>query len=185
MRRYLLLALVLMLLVGVVAVAPALATKPVKEVPFRATLGGDTASFNDNPDTVAARCDNEDALFVTTFEGTGRATHLGRVEVEAQHCSQPLTTDPLGPVVYGEGRLTLTAANGDVLEAAYFDGYSELFDFGPDGPVFEFTDTFEFMDGGTGRFTFASGGGTETGFFTPSTSEWSVVMEGTIAYGRK
>jgi hypothetical protein len=147
-----------------------------KEVPFKATLGGDFVRIL-APD--AKPCPSIDADFVTRFEGSGRASHLGRVTVVAQHCSMVTASG----VDYEDGELTLTAANGDVLEAVYFDGTSELAD--PVGPVFGFIDTFEFVDGGTGRFTFASGGGTETGFFNQGTGEWSLVMEGTIAYDRK
>jgi hypothetical protein len=139
-------------------------------VPFKATLWGNDVTFNPVP---AGRCVEKagvaDAL--TTFTVSGYATHLGWVDVVAEHCSDFDTG------TYGDGRLTITAANGDTLKGTYTHGVSTA-----PPPVTGFQDDFKFVDGGTGRFALASGGGTEVGFFNVNTLDTSVYMKGVISY---
>jgi hypothetical protein len=163
-------------ILGVVAlfaftVGPALA-KGDQAVPFKATLWGNDVTFGPVPE---GRCVDKagvaDAL--TTFTVSGYATHLGWVDVVAEHCSDFDTG------TYGDGRLTITAANGDILKGTYTHGVSTA-----PPPVTGFQDDFTFVDGGTGRFAFASGGGTEVGLFNLNTLDSSVYMEGVISYDK-
>ncbi|HSG87076.1 MAG TPA: hypothetical protein VLA23_12130 [Candidatus Limnocylindrales bacterium] len=164
-------------LIGVVTIL-AFAAGPVvasgdQDRPFKATLWGDDVTFN--PEIPAGRCVEmagvADAL--STFKVSGYATHLGWVEAVAEHCSDFDTG------TYGDGRLTIIAANGDTLKGTYTNGESTA-----PPPVTGFRDDFAFIDGGTGRFAFASGGGTEVGLFDMDTFATSVYMEGVISYGR-
>jgi hypothetical protein len=164
-------------ILGVVAIlaftaGPVLA-KGDQAVPFKATLWGNEVTFN--PVIPAGRCIEmagvADAL--TTFRVSGYATHLGWVDVVAEHCSD------FDTVTYGDGRLTITAANGDVLKGTYTNGESTS-----PPPETGFRDEFTFIDGGTGRFAFASGGGTEVGAFNVVTFDSWVYMEGVISYDK-
>lgn len=143
-------------------------------VPFKGTLWGSEVTFD--PVIPAGRCVEmagvADAL--TTFRVSGYATHLGWVDVVAQHCSD------FDTITYGDGRLTITAANGDVLRGTYSHGISTA-----PPPLSGFQDDFTFVDGGTGRFAFASGGGTEVGVFDFDTSETWVRMEGVLSFSKR
>lgn len=142
------------------------------ERPFRALLSGDDVIFDFT--VPAGRCvemgDTADAI--ATFRGEGHATHLGHVAVVAEHCSD------LDTLAYGDGVLALTAANGDVLRVTYGPGESDPSAF----PTITFADDFRFVDGGTGRFVEASGGGVETGTVDVNTFEFTVHMQGSIVY---
>jgi hypothetical protein len=183
MRKLMLLALVVLLLMGLVLAAPVAANKgnPDHEVPFKGAFSGVLLGFNQDPEYIAERCFDRPAWAVTSFEGSGRVTHLGKTHVVAEHCSY-LSGEPLEPDgTYGEGVLTLTAANGDVLKGTYTSGISTS---GP--PVIGFMDDFTFVDGGTGRFAHASGGGVEEGFvdatfgLEDAPTVW--MMKGDISY---
>ena len=142
-------------------------------VPFQGTMWGDDVTFN--PEIPAGRCvemaGTADAL--ANFSGSGYATHLGWVDIVAEHCSDFDTG------TYGNGRLTITAANGDVLKGTYTNGRMTA-----PPPLSGFQDDFTFVDGGTGRFTFASGGGTEVGTYNFGTNEFWVHMDGVISYSK-
>jgi hypothetical protein len=45
-------------------------------------------------------------------------------------------------------------------------------------------DYFTFVDGGTGRFAFASGGGTEMGSVDLADGSFTVRMDGVISYSK-
>lgn len=180
MRKLILLSVVSILAVALMA--PAVADKPgMKEVPFKATFSGYLTGFGEVPD---GRCDNPPegkvAYALASFEGWGNATHAGYSFVHANHCSY-WNLEIGGPDgTYGQGQFTLVAANGDVLRISYGDGVSLS---GP--PVVGFMDFFTFEDGGTGRFTFASGGGMEIGSVDFSTFMFELQMEGVIAYKKR
>lgn len=174
MKRLILVLVVVALVMGVMA-APAGATKgdPGERLPFSGVASGQ-GSFNFDPDAVAARCLSPAPPFafaIATFSGSGHAKHLGRIDMVAEHCSHSDFT-------YSQGILTITAANGDVLVATYTNGASDLSTF----PDIGFTDDFTFVDGGTGRFAEASGGGVEAGVADFNTDEFVVSMEGVISY---
>ncbi len=110
--------------------------------------------------------------------GWGPTTHMGMTFGFAEHCSyRPVDGPPDG--TYGQGTLILYAANGDILNATYDDGVS----LSP-APVIQFMDYFTFHDGGTGRFTFASGGGVDIGAVDLRDFSFSFQMAGVISYSK-
>jgi hypothetical protein len=60
------------------------------------------------------------AFSVTTTKAAGTATHLGRIDLVAEHCSYLDESGNPGP--YTKGEISITAANGDVLLGTYSDG---------------------------------------------------------------
>ena len=180
MRKLILLSAASILAVALMA--PAVADKSgLKEVPFKATYSGYITGFGEVPD---GRCDNPPegkvAYALASFEGWGTATHAGYSFMSADHCSYWDLNAGMADGTYGQGQITLVAANGDVLRISYGDGISLS---GP--PVVDFMDYFTFEDGGTGRFTFASGGGVDVGSVDFSTFFFEMQMEGVITYKRR
>jgi len=180
MRKLTLLSVVSIL--AVTLVAPAAADKGIaKEVPFKAAFSGHLTGFDPVPE---GRCDEAPegkvAYAVASFEGWGDVTHAGSSYIYANHCSYFDLSTEMVDGTYGQGEITLVAANGDVLLISYTGGVSLS---GP--PVVEFMDYFMFQDGGTGRFTFASGGGVEAGSVDLATGLFEIRMEGVIAYKRQ
>ena len=171
MRRVTIPTTVAALALAAGAAAPAAIAK---DRPFRASLSGWTVSFGgDASDCVEV---TGPGVSVTTLEGTGWASHLGRVDVWNQYCVDESTGE------YGDGVLKLTAANGDVLEGTFSGGVSAL----PDsGGLSAFQDTYTFTSGGTGRFTTASGSGVENGNYNVGTGEWAMEITGTLDYKRR
>ena len=148
-------------------------TEKSKTRPFKARFS--TEFFNETVDSAG--------IFTTVVSGGGNATHLGKCSFDAKHFFA-FTAPDRG--IAWEGTLELGAANGDVVNATYEGDIVPSDD--PAVPfLLLFTITF---DGGTGRFTDASGSAEVIGLTTiepdPSnglfkgTSEF--VFEGTIAY---
>lgn len=163
-------------LVAVLLVMMALPAGAKSYRPFKGTMSGNEVSFGPVP---ANRCPEMaeaqlEVSWVASFTGFGYATHLGRFEATAAHCSNEATG------IYMDGRLTMTAANGDVLVGTYTNGTSDPTGF----PVIGFLDDVTFTNGGSGRFATASGYGTERGAVDLYTGEFTVVMEGFINYSR-
>jgi hypothetical protein len=177
MRRLLLLSLVAVLVAALAAPVAAKKGDPT-ELPFTGTFAGQLLGFSTDPTYIANRCEDPSTWAVTSFEGWGTATHMGKTYVYAEHCSY--TTEGFPDGTYGEGRLTLEAANGDTLTGTYTSGVS----LSP-APVIGFEDYFTFTDGGTGRFAFASGGGVEVGVVDLDDNSFTVQMEGVISYSRR
>ncbi|MDH3305895.1 MAG: hypothetical protein OEO77_00035 [Acidimicrobiia bacterium] len=170
MRRHAVFACAMVLLLTMAVPVGATRGQSEKELPFHAEFAGYLIGFNEDRDMIEARCaDPDNTWAITSFDGWGEATHLGPTYVYAEHCSYEDG--------YGEGLLTMTADNGDVLKATYRDGVSLS---GP--PLIGFADYFTFTDGGSGRFVSASGGGVEQGVLNFTTGAFSVYMEGTIVY---
>ena len=183
MRKLLLLSLTA-ILVATLATPMAVAKKAPKEVPFKGMFSGDLLDFNDrDEDFIAERCadspDGKVAYAVASFEGWGTATHMGRTYIYADHCSY-IDTITGEPGTYGQGVLTMFAANGDMLSATYTNGSS----LSPP-PVVSFVDFFTFDNGGTGRFNFASGGGMEMGSANFEDFTFTVQMAGVISYSKR
>ena len=183
MRRMLLLLLVAVL-VATLAVPVAATNGKSTELPFKATAAGYLLGFGP---VIGDRCNDSPegkvAWAVTSFEGWGNATHMGRTYVYAEHCSYagPLPDGTFGPDgTYGEGRLTIEAANGDTLLATYTDGVSLS-----GSPDVGFMDYFTFIDGGTGRFMYASGGGVEIGSVNLGSGFFTVEIEGVVSYSKR
>lgn len=167
---------VVTLVVGAALPAGASKHEPEKELPFSALLTSTAVDFNTDPDDVAARCgDVARAFSVTTTNAVGTATHLGRIDLVAEHCSYFDESGNPGP--YTKGEMAITAANGDVLLGTYTDGMSLT-----PPPQIEFVDVFTFIDGGTGRFIEASGGGVEVGLFDVAVGELTLSMDGVITF---
>ena len=106
------------------------------------------------------------------LSGTGHATHLGAVEARSSHC-----VDPVQQVnfYFFVGKLALTAANGDLVNADY-SGFLTLVSPG----VYSFEGNY-FIKDGTGRFQGASGTGAlfGTGDFA---NVLTLTAEGRISY---
>lgn len=168
------LALLTLSITLVLASATPVAAGNTKEKPFQAELHGYLHGFNTDTAIIADRCaDPLNTWAVTSFEGWGDVSRLGYSYAYAEHCSynEPAFT-------YGEGTLTITGANGDVLMAEYGPGESFFL---PE-PLVGFQDGFTFVDGGTGRFAHASGSGWEHGSLNFDTGAFSLWMDGGINY---
>ena len=175
----------ILLIIALTLVSSDLLAKDVggKTVPISGVFSGYLLGFNTDPDLIAVRCDPPEGKFawaVTSFEGWGTMSHLGDSHVYAEHCSYGSLDTLEADGTYGEGEITTTADNGDVLLGTYTDGMSF-----PTGELIGFMDHFTFVDGGTGRFTFASGGGVETGAVNFDDFSFTLQMTGVIAYKKK
>jgi hypothetical protein len=179
MRRFTTTSLALSLVVAVGTAVPA--TAKDRDLTFYASLSGADTMTDDDPGYIAARCVEigpREADWVTTLAGTGHAGRLGRVDMAATYCVDADTG------AYGDGVFTLTAANGDVLRGVFSEGTSRLVD--PDEPWrVEYEDSYDFVDGGTGRFATATGSGAEVGRFDALTGGWSLEISGTIQHSRR
>jgi hypothetical protein len=135
--------------------------QPDQALPFQASGTADITGMQYAPDfpfglsDFDGRC-SVPSSYVIGFTGTARVSHLGKVGVVFEHCS--LLDPTTGASTYGDGVLTFTAANGDELRGTYHSGSGA---FVSETDV-EWGDTFV-LDGGTGRFAAASGGGTDHG----------------------
>jgi len=174
----------ILLITGLLALSGEIVAKNVggKSVPINGVFSGYLLGFNEDPDFIAERCDPPEGKFawaVTSFEGWGTMSHLGESYMFAEHCSYG--TFPDGPDgTYGEGEVTTIADNGDVLLGTYTDGVSLS-----DPPIIGFMDYVTFVNGGTGRFTYASGEGVEMGAVDFNDFSFTVQMTGFIAYKKK
>lgn len=111
---------------------------------------------------------------VTT--GSGHASHLGAITVIASDCVIP---PPLGGAafMFANGKLTVTAANGDELSAEYGGTFTPT----ATPPIYLINGTYRII-GGTGRFSGASGLGTLQGIENLVTFQGQVQLSGTISY---
>ena len=162
------------------------AVKPDKALPFHGVFSGYVLPFVyvwDDPIAVAERCDNTPEGFaawaIASFEGWGTATHMGSSYIYAEHCSY-YNLDDETTGTYGEGEALMIADNGDILIGTYTNGVSLS---GP--PIIGFMDEVTFEDGGTGRFTYASGGGVEMGSIDINDGSFTLQMTGVIAYSKR
>lgn len=178
---------ILALIFGVFFVSPLSAVGGKSALPFYGNISGVLGEFILDPEKIAERCtvpEGKIAVWaIAAFEGSGTITHMGRSEVTATHCSYVgiLPDGSIGPDgTYGQGELTATAANGDILLATYDNGISY-----PEGPLIIFMDEFTFVDGGTGRFTFASGSGIEIGSVNFTDATFDVEISGMISYSKR
>lgn len=120
-------------LVSLLAVSVASAGTGGTGRPFKATLSGSVHwAF---PGVSPSNC----TTVTTLTDAAGQVTHMGRVTASWSHC-------PDEPAYTTDGRLTLTAANGDKLYGRY--------DYDPTSESNSFPVTWA---GGTGRFADASG----------------------------
>jgi hypothetical protein len=157
-------ARVMVILLGILAslLAPA-AARAASETPFRAELTGQAVFTPTSTPGVLAN----------TVTGEGLASHLGRVEVSITEIIDLRS----GAVVQRDGRMTMTAANGDALHWSYSGAGTA-----PDavGNV-TFSGTYT-VTGGSGRFADATGGGTYTGVGNVVSGRASVSYTGTLLH---
>ena len=163
-------AVVLAIVALLVAAVPAAFAASSKERPLKENLVGHAtgivyAEDFENGDTFDGRC-SQPSQWISTSEGTGKVSHLGRVSWTTEHCFQLF----LG--TFGDAVVVITSANGDQLYGTY------------DGVMTTDTTFAEDMiiTGGTGRFDGASGVVGETGWFDPSTGYMEVTGDGWISY---
>lgn len=121
--------------------------------------------------------------YVITAAIIGEGTHLGRFTGQMEHCSQLVWT-PQGPAgaTYGDGRFTLSAANGDTITGVYTNSESGIDASG----LRWFRDDWT-ITGGTGRFAGVTGHGEQGGAFNDffamlAGAPIKMWMEGSIAY---
>lgn len=146
--------------------APAVATQG-QHVPFQMHLVGVdqplnmSAGFPVVRDTFAGRC-SVPSDWVTTIDSSGTAAHLGSVSVLQSHCTQiDIFTTP-NPATVVDGRMTISAADGDELWLTYSGGFIFTPTTAVDVGISDITYTSMTIIGGTGRFDGATGALTGT-----------------------
>jgi hypothetical protein len=142
------------------------------ELPLRARLKG-VAAVPANPDRCAP-------LFTAGNVTHGTMTHLGRVTGEHSQCIDP-TGVLQDPLIFTNGQVTVTAANGDQLFLTFAGTLMPS-----DAPgVFNVNNPFQVV-GGTGRFAGAAGGGTASGSLDVRVPETPLVLnlDGTLSLPR-
>lgn len=147
------------------AIAASLTERPLKEDLSGYGTGIVYAGNFESGDTFDGRC-SQPSQWISTSEGTGTISHLGRVSWRTEHCLQLF----LG--TFGDAVVVITSANGDQLYGTY------------DGVLTSETTFAEelIITGGTGRFAGASRVVTEAGWFDPSTTYMEVTGDGWISY---
>ncbi len=144
-----------------------------KTVPFKASaVTQEALTFETAP---PFNCPG--SFVVGTTTGKGIATHLGLVSLSATDC--PLTLDGMN-YFFNNGRLTLTAANGDTLSALYS---GSLLPIAGSIPVLHAISGTYAVTGGTGRFAGARGAGNLQGTENLATFKGLYQMTGTLTYG--
>jgi hypothetical protein len=120
---------------------------------------------------------------LTTLEGGGTATHVGKYTIINSHCVDPTSG------ILSDGSFTKTAANGDQLFGTYVGTSSVIQPPAPVG-IFAVTGTLTYT-GGTGRFADITGTaimeGTLTADFSkePVTASSTLIMVGEISSPRQ
>ena len=137
-----------LLLLSATASAPAWAEQ--RPVPFKASVMTQETLTLD-----PGRCPA--SFLVGSTTGKGTASHMGAVTLAATDC--PLTQDGVN-FFFSDGRLTLTAANGDKLTANYSGTLLPVP--GANPPAHALNGVFA-VTGGTGRFAGARGAGSLQG----------------------
>lgn len=151
-----------------------------QEVPLRGSgtagvTGQDFApGFPFGVSTFDGRC-SVPSSWVIEFTGTGEMAHLGAVSLTFEHCSQVDYSS--GTFAYTDGVISYTAANGDQLYGTYGSGTGGMLS----SEVIWWQDTFV-IEGGTGRFAGASGGGTDRGTTVQASGYTEYEVEGVIVY---
>lgn len=108
------------------------------------------------------------------FEGSGIATHFGRMSGTASNCTEPSLGS--GSVAIWDGVATFVAADGSTVTVAY-EGRQAA----PDGGVAAVS-TSNSVISGTGRFAGASGSWTATGEVDFATGVFMGSFSGWIRY---
>lgn len=190
MRR--LFAVLAAMALALVVVTPAAATRgvPTQQVPFHLQMSGVDRPLQMAPgvipfldrSTFGGRC-SIPSDWITTIDGTGVAEHLGRLSAVSSHCTRfDFFSPPPGLSQFGDGRMVLTAANGDELWITYSGSF--LFYPGATPDVGLSVVTFSTMTivGGTGRFVDAGGSLTGSAVDNFPAGPNIVTLSGTIMY---
>ena len=102
------------------------------------------------------------------ISGSGHATHMGKISIWQHHFVD------VNSMTFYDGRFVWTAANGDTIEGGYYGSMV------PTSVGFEIHGHFT-IDGGTGRFENAVGGGIASGMqYFDNTAD--LTLDGTITY---
>lgn len=109
--------------------------------------------------------------------GTGTAPMLGRFTLSASDCIQPTSAATFN---FSQGRLVLTAANGDTVLATYDGQLSYLGN--PQGLPLYMIDGRLVYTGGSGRFADAQGSGYITGMLNLITGQGQFSIDSTLSY---
>ena len=142
-------------------------------------LTGQTVT-NDNAPGDPTLC-SPTAFVRYSSAGSGVLSHLGRVWFEISHC-----TYRTGPTTgkFDQGKITVTAANGDKLFMNEFGTFVLTFD--GSGAMSSVATVNVTITGGTGRFTHAGGSGhvmaVSTDLNKPKTSVTGTFYDTTITY---
>ena len=114
-------------------------------------------------------------LFTLRTVLEGRATHVGHFTAETSNC----TAFPIpGPVDIVDGRIVITAANGDQILSSY-SGRQDVVDPATGAARFEVENV---ITGGTGRFADAAGWDDNSGSINFQTGLLAGQFEGRISY---
>lgn len=124
--------------------------------------------------TFDGRC-SVPSSWIIEFTGTGQITHLGAVSITFEHCTQADLA--AGTFAYTDGVFSYTAANGDQLHGSYGSGTAGMLS----ADVVWWQDSFV-IQGGTGRFAGASGGGTDRGTTESASGYTEYELEGVLVY---
>ena len=166
MFKRILAAVFTVLLLSIGLTTSAAAATGGTERPFRATATGQIHYDPTNP----LGCTDPNFPFTSVLTASGLATHLGSFTVSASHCESLFQSV--------QGRMTLTAANGDELYGTYETTWAVQ-----DGQVLVTGQLDVF--GGTGRFMDATGTLSQNHVITLTPQQpWPLQMSftGTISY---
>ncbi|CAN5390546.1 hypothetical protein BH23CHL1_BH23CHL1_14050 [soil metagenome] len=141
--------------VAMMAVATPVAARQ-QQVPFKARYAG-TQEITSGP-----------PILNFNLVVAGNATHLGKFTGVQHH-----VVDVNNPLEFSDGTYTFSAANGDTIFGGYFGHVEPL----PNGDVI-FHGAWS-IEGGTGRFNDATGGGSATGL-GHSDLTFTLELDGTI-----
>ena len=108
--------------------------------------------------------------------GKGNSTHLGKVSLTGTDCITPVEN-----YYTFEGKLTLTAANGDKLTGDY-SGLFTPATTASTGSMYNLAEAKFNITGGTGRFAKATGSAELTGNQDIKTGKGKIEANGTIKY---
>jgi len=148
---------IVLLVLSTISISAAYAKTGVQEKPFKVTGKGSAVALSGPP------------ILEIVVTGSGHSTHMGKVGIWQHHLVNVIT------MTFYDGTFVWTAADGDTIEGSYSGNLV------PTSAGFEIHGSFK-IDGGTGRFAGASGGGAALGMqYNDNTAE--LELDGTISYG--
>lgn len=150
------------------AAASSIAIAGPTNVPFKASL---VTQEQLHPDPTVCQAA---PYLVGTTTASGHASHLGSTSGIATDCVTPTSAYTYS---FSNGKITLTAANGDEVHADYSGSLSPT----ATPPIYSIAGTYR-ITGGTGRFSNASGTGSLQGIENLQTGQGQLGLSGTISY---